>query len=223
MLLTLENRNRAADAPRTSRTHPLQIAVIAGSPFRGALGVTFAPGKKDPTSRPAPWARDLSTDLDTIVAWKARIVLTLIEPHEIEFLGISGLCDAIRGCGMDWLHLPIRDVSVPDSIFEQVWPAHSAELRRRLRAGENLLVHCRGGLGRAGMIAARLMVEEGVPAETAIAAVRAARPGAIETDAQEDWVRAGRRVERRRRASRGRQSRIASPADLENVTLKMEK
>lgn len=39
------------------------------------------------------------------------------------------------------------------------------------------------------MIAARVIVEEGVPAETAIAGVRAARPGAIETDALEAWVR----------------------------------
>ena len=45
--------------------------------------------------------------------------------------------------------------------------------------------HCRGGLGRAGMISARLLVESGVEPEVAIAKVRAARPGAIETREQE--------------------------------------
>ena len=52
-------------------------------------------------------------------------------------------------------------------------------------------VHCRGGLGRAGMISARLLVESGVEPNAAIERVRAARPGAIETPQQEEWVRSG--------------------------------
>jgi ADP-ribosyl-[dinitrogen reductase] hydrolase len=43
------------------------------------------------------------------------------------------------------------------------------------------LVYCCGGLGRAGTIAARLLVELGAEPITAIAGVRKARPGAIET------------------------------------------
>ena len=48
--------------------------------------------------------------------------------------------------------------------------------------------HCKGGLGRAGMVAARLLVESGYTPEDAIERVRAARPGAIETQAQERYV-----------------------------------
>ena len=62
------------------------------------------------------------------------------------------------------------------------------ELRNRLRAGFDIVVHCKGGLGRAGMIAARLMVELGVPAAESIAEVRRVRPGAIETQAQLAYV-----------------------------------
>ena len=46
-------------------------------------------------------------------------------------------------------------------------------LRRRL----DVLVHCRGGLGRAGTIAARLLIELGVEPAKAIEDVRAVRPG----------------------------------------------
>ena len=155
--------------PRTSLTHPLQISIVCDSPFPGALGLTFAPGKSDPTSRPAPWLRDLSTDLDAVVSWNAKIVVTLIEPHEFELLGVPGLGDGIRRRGIEWRHLPIRDVSVPDERFERAWPRQSRELRERLRARDNVLVHCRGGLGRAGMIAARLLVDEGVDPDVAIA------------------------------------------------------
>jgi protein-tyrosine phosphatase len=179
-------------SPRTSRSHPLKIAVVEGPPFRGALGLTFAPGKKDPTSWPSPWVRGLSADLDAIVAWGAGTLVTLIEAHEFDLLGIPTLSAEVCRRGINWLHLPIRDVDVPDLAFERSWPAHSAELRRRLRAGDNVLVHCRGGLGRAGMITARLLVEEGVNATKAIQAVRDVRPGAIETLAQEGWVKTGR-------------------------------
>ena len=70
--------------------------------------------------------------------------------------------------GMEWLHLPIPDVSTPGPQCEAEWPAVSDRLRSRLDAGENILVHRRGGLGRSGMIAARLLAESGVDAEQAI-------------------------------------------------------
>jgi hypothetical protein len=60
--------------------------------------------------------------------------------------------------------------------------------------GENILIHCKGGLGRAGMISGRLLVELGESPYEAIAKVRAARPGAIDTAAQENWVKSGSRA-----------------------------
>jgi ADP-ribosyl-[dinitrogen reductase] hydrolase len=62
-------------------------------------------------------------------------------------------------------------------------------LHARLAAGERVVVHCKGGLGRTGTITARLLVESGVAADSAISLVRTARPGAIENDAQESYVR----------------------------------
>jgi ADP-ribosyl-[dinitrogen reductase] hydrolase len=97
---------------------------------------------------------------------------------------------------MEWLHLPIRDVSTPDARFEANWPEASKRLRARLDAGENFVVHCRGGLGRGGMISARLLFESGNDPEDAMASVRAVRPGAIETKGQEEWVRTGPRLSR---------------------------
>jgi len=177
----------------TSQTHPLQIAPVEIAPGMGKIGVTFAPGKRDIGSASGPWSRDLAADLEAIVAWPASALVTLIESHEFELLRIPTLAEEARRRGLDWLHLPIRDVSTPDRSFEEEWPIHSKRLRKRLEAGENIVVHCRGGLGRAGMISARLLVETGVEPEAAIARVRAVRPGAIETRAQEDWVRKGPR------------------------------
>jgi ADP-ribosyl-[dinitrogen reductase] hydrolase len=60
---------------------------------------------------------------------------------------------------MKWVHLLIRDVLVPDAKFEAPWATAGLELRECLQRVGSILVHCRGGLGRTGTIAARLLVE----------------------------------------------------------------
>ena len=63
---------------RTSVTHPLQIAAVDAGADREKIGVTFAPGKNDRFAIGGPWARDLDEDLDAIVAWGARTIVTLL-------------------------------------------------------------------------------------------------------------------------------------------------
>jgi hypothetical protein len=95
----------------------------------------------------------------------------------------------VRQRGIDWRHLPIADYSVPGESFEQQWVTHGREIRAMLRNGDDVLVHCKGGLGRAGMIAARLLVELGMDPAEAIRSVRRVRKGAIETPSQLALVR----------------------------------
>ncbi len=174
---------------RTSLTHPLQIAELRPEPGLGRIGITFCPGKYDRAAATGAWARDLALDLDAIVAWGARRVLTLVEPEELLALKVPDLGAAVHSRGLDWRHLPIADFSVPSEAFEQAWVTEGAEIRALLRDGGNLLVHCKGGLGRAGMISARLLVELGMEPDRAVREVRRARPGAIETPSQLALVR----------------------------------
>jgi ADP-ribosyl-[dinitrogen reductase] hydrolase len=128
--------------------------------------------------------------------WGAAAVITLVEPKELTLLKVERLGEEVLRRNMLWFHLPIVDASIPDQRFEDKWEIAGEEIRALLRGGRDVLVHCRGGLGRAGMIAARLLVELGTEPAEAIARVRAVRPGAIETREQERFVRervAGRR------------------------------
>ena len=174
---------------RTSQTHPLQIAEVRASPSHGRIGITFCPGKHDRAASTGAWARDLSADLDAIAAWGARLVLTLNEEAELVALKVPHLGEEIRGRGIDWRHLPIRDYSVPNEAFEKQWETDGRDIRALLRGGGDVLVHCKGGLGRAGMIAARLLVELGMTPQGAIREVRRVRQGAIETLGQLAVVR----------------------------------
>jgi ADP-ribosyl-[dinitrogen reductase] hydrolase len=173
---------------RTSISHPLQIAAVSGGSEFGRVGLTFCPGKYDPHAMSGGWDRELARDLDTIRDWGAAAVVTLLEPQELALLRVEQLGEEVFRRHMSWFHLPITDVSTPDERFERAWGPAGEELRSILRNGFDVLVHCRGGLGRAGTIAARLLVELGMVPATAIAKVREVRPGAIETRAQENFV-----------------------------------
>jgi ADP-ribosylglycohydrolase len=121
--------------------------------------------------------------------------VSLVESDEFRWCGVPGFADAVARSGIDWHHLPIKDVNIPDAMFEARWAYHGHVLRERLRNGERVLVHCRGGLGRAGLVSARLLIELGMYPDVAITKVRQARPGAIETDDQLRYVRQQRFIE----------------------------
>ena len=178
--------------PRTSISHPLLIATLPVGP--GAIGVTFCPGKQGDSVFGAPWARDIGLDLDVIQAWGATAVVTLVEAHELILLGVPDLGERIGQRGLRWHHLPIADLNAPGADFDARWPAVARQLRQSVVGGGRVLVHCRGGLGRAGTVAACLLVDTGVAPHDAIQRVRAARPHAIETAAQERYVLAYRPV-----------------------------
>ena len=173
---------------KTSHSHPLLIAAVTPGPDRGRIGVTLCPGKTDPAGLTGAWARDLDLDLDRIRDWGATAVVSLVTDQEIDYLGVRNLPKAVADRHMEWWHLPIEDGQPPGQEFEAAWTVAGAALRDRLRAGFDVLIHCKGGLGRAGTVAVRLLVELGARADDAVLRVRSARPHAIETQAQEDHV-----------------------------------
>ena len=71
------------------------------------------------------------------------------------------------------------------------WPVHDmhapglagltalvALVRARLDAGEGVVVHCGAGMGRAGSVAAAVLIAYGASVDAALAQVAASRPGA---------------------------------------------
>lgn len=171
---------------RTSITHPLQIAEIPLG--RGTIGLTFCPGKIGESVYGDPWDRDLNLDIRALKSWGASMVISLMEEHEFGLLRVPNLGSAIQSAGIEWVHLPIKDVSVPDGKFPRVWANINKRLQRQLARGERIVLHCRGGLGRTGLIAALLLLDHGWAADEAIRTIRKVRPGAIETKEQEAYV-----------------------------------
>ena len=166
--------------PRTSLTDPLRIDPLPVGAQGGLLGLTFCPGKFAPSFDGPRWARDLDLDLDVIQQWGAQVVLTLIEDHEFIEFRVQGLGAGVKRRGIDWHHLPITDKCLPDARFESRWAKVGMDICDKLLQGGRVVVHCRGGLGRAGTVAARILVDTGTPPREAITRVRAARQDTIE-------------------------------------------
>jgi len=174
------------------RKDSLRIETVQAG--RGSIGMTLCPGKKQRGALSGDWNRDLDQDLGEIVRWGASSVVSVMENAELLALGVPDLGEKVEGFGLNWHHLPVADVDVPNANFEALWVYAGHCLRSALSTGKKILIHCKGGLGRTGTVAARLLVELGVPHDHAIVEVREARPGAIETKEQEAYVRKFRSV-----------------------------
>lgn len=172
---------------RTSFTSPLRIDEVALVTTPGLIGLTLCPGKWDQNGD-VVWRRDLELDLEVVKRWGASVVVTLIEEFEFAMLRVERLPQVVQMLGMDWIHLPIRDGGIPESTFDVTWRKVGQNLRNRCKNGERILIHCRGGMGRTGIIAARILIEEGMPPENALSIIRTSRSGAIEPGMQERYV-----------------------------------
>lgn len=162
------------------------MSALATDLAHGRLGITFAPGKKTSSSFGNDWDRDLDADLARLAGhYGVDVLVSLVEDHELTLLGIPTLVSAAEARGIAVLRLPIPDGGTPDvNLASQVVEAAVS----LARSGRHVVFHCRGGLGRAGTLAACALVQVGMTADQAIAEVRRARPGAIENATQERFV-----------------------------------
>lgn len=175
---------------RTSESHPIEVDFVDEALLPGGqLGLTFAPGKVQASPMSGEdWNRDVRIDLRRIRShYGADIIVGLIEDHEFDELEINHLEATAEAFSFSYRRFPIRDWGVPDDLagFDELVD----ELIEELMSQRTVVVHCKGGLGRAGTLAGSVLVRSGAAPEDAIAAVRAARPGAIENDLQETFVR----------------------------------
>ncbi len=150
--------------------------------------MTHCPGRNHVDARGRRWNGELAADLRSIEAWGARALVSLIEPHEFAWLGVPDLENQLQHSRLDWYHLPIQDMCAPGGDFTLAWAEYGPPISQYLLDGEKIVIHCAGGFGRTGTVVARLLVDFGWSPPDAIAAVRQARPGSIESLAQEHHI-----------------------------------
>lgn len=169
-------------------SEPIRVDWVATALWPGRLGLTFAPGKKGPSllQPGVQHKRNLAEDFQQLRAQGMNTVVSLLEPAEYELLGIADYAAEAKSQNIEVLTCPVPDRCAPSD-----GPTFADTVQLvlgKLLDGQNVVLHCRGGLGRAGTLAACLLIEMGLEAESAIQKVREARPGAIETGAQVEFI-----------------------------------
>ncbi|MCE9575776.1 MAG: hypothetical protein K8W52_21680 [Deltaproteobacteria bacterium] len=154
--------------------------------------MTLAPGTKDHSSKGFQWDRDVEKDLDTLGAGTppAHMLVCLLEHSEFERYGIHGLEAGARARGIEYMQFPIPDMGAPASVEGTI--ALVGAIVERLHSGKNVVVHCRGGIGRTGTIVGCVLAQEGLGVDAAFQLMQTVRGerDMPQTAAQRDFVRA---------------------------------
>jgi len=185
-LRTSQSVNSSINDQSVTTNLPISIAPLDYPKGQGKIGLTICPGKSSNTV--GGRARELTQDLQALAAWGAVTIISLVETHEFTMLGVPDFKDQVKASNMIWLHFPIQDLQTPNEEFEAKWRQVGPLLHRQLMIGSSIILHCRNGYSRTGLVAARLLIEAGMTPTQAIHAVQDSQPKAIETYPQEHYL-----------------------------------
>jgi protein-tyrosine phosphatase len=147
-------------------------------PWRGHLSIV-------PRPRGGDWLDD------EVNGWRRggiETVISLLEPDEAQQLDLAGEGDAAEAGGVRFVSFPIPDRGVPESASAAL--VLMAEIAAALEDGKHIALHCRQSVGRAGMMAAAVLIAAGADPERAMGVVSAARGADVpETAEQREWLR----------------------------------
>jgi atypical dual specificity phosphatase len=91
---------------------------------------------------------------------------------------------SVAAAGFELMHFPIMDMGIPTP---RACARLCADLVEQMHA-RPVLLHCRGGLGRTGTIAACCLVSLGQAPEAALARVRDVNPNYVQSGAQVQFI-----------------------------------
>ena len=155
---------------------PMEFYWIDG-PWPGKLAIA-------PRPRGGDWLDD------EIAAWHRSgidSVVSLLTSDEEEGLELGKEAATARAENLNFISYPIPDRQVPAS------PTDLASLLEQLNAdlcgGKGVVIHCRQGIGRSGLVAACLLTAKGLDPALAVERVSKARGVQVpETREQRQWI-----------------------------------
>lgn len=145
---------------------------------QGSLLLTPCPGTK---------AVDIPSALNELKAAGATAVVTLMTGPEMQKNHVETLAQQCAQLGLEWFHFPVEDEGAPPEGTE-IWDRARADLHQRLDNREAIAIHCKGGSGRTGVVAAQILMERGVPMQEAMEQIKVLRPNAFAHQVQVDYM-----------------------------------
>ncbi|GAB6089247.1 cyclin-dependent kinase inhibitor 3 family protein [Spirochaeta dissipatitropha] len=167
---------------RGMNQHPfwkLELSENGNTKQNGFLLLTPCPGSK---------GINLESSLDQLSAAGSRMVISLMPWEELEQNGLNQMRILCARFNMQWLHLPIEDDHAPESDFEPAFMAVWPQIKLILDSNEGVSIHCKGGTGRTGLVAARILLLAGWKLEEAAEKIRKLRPNALQLPVHQNYI-----------------------------------
>ena len=166
---------------RLRQRGPLRVDWLESELLKtGRLGITLLPGRGD-------HGRSLSDDVAALQTAGVSHVVALLTDDELRDYGVEDLFQAYSEAGFVVRRMPILDQA---ACSRAEMAEVSGWLDKQLATDAKVMIHCVGGLGRAGLVVASYLKTKGLDSDAAIDAVRRARSiRALESPVQEAFVR----------------------------------
>lgn len=99
--------------------------------------------------------------------------------REMAKLEVENIPSVTEEKGLSWFHLPVEDDEAPEAAFHRGWAEQKDDILMLLNENATVAIHCKGGSGRTGLMAAVLMLELGMDWHTVEERVQSIRPKAL--------------------------------------------
>ncbi|MEP0071377.1 MAG: dual specificity protein phosphatase family protein [Marinomonas sp.] len=131
------------------------------------------------TPCPGTKEADLTSSIKTLKEAGADIIISMLPNDEIAKLKVTELGKETEQQGMIWYQLPVEDDQAPEQDFFSAFNPVKEAILGHLKEKKTIVIHCRGGTGRTGMMAAILLLESGYQWEQAKSLVQSIRPTSL--------------------------------------------
>lgn len=147
----------------------------------------IASGKLGTMARPRgnDWLED---EIKWLKTQDVHIVVSMLENSESYELGLQKEADLCKTHGIDFINFPIIDIHTPNN--ESQFVELISSLNASIKKGKHVVAHCRMGIGRSSLVAAGVLIQNGLNADNVFSTISEYRKLKVpDTKEQEEWMK----------------------------------
>lgn len=144
---------------------------------KGNLGMMARPRGND-------WLED---EIIKLKQFEVDTVISLLESDEIIELEIEKEKEICEKWKINFINYPIRDRDLPTD--DRTYIELISKIDQKLKENEKVVIHCRMGIGRTSVVAAGVLIRNGINVDTVFGLLTEKRTLPVpDTDEQKQWV-----------------------------------
>lgn len=129
----------------------------------------------------------LADEIANLKKQDVGLLVSLLEKEESSELGLRQQEGVCKSNHIEFINFPIPDRDIPRTSDATDWLINY--LRNKLQAGISVVIHCRMGIGRSSIVAAAVLLRDGLKANSIIEDISKIRGLKVpDTDQQLQWL-----------------------------------